>query len=39
MFKEALSQGLYDVALDRTWDTAGFQLFMGDLGNSVAYAN
>ena len=39
MFKEALSQGLYDVTLDRTWDTAGFQLFMGDLGNSVPFAN
>ena len=39
MFKEALAQGLYNVSLDSTWDTPGFQLFMGDLGNSVPYAN
>ncbi len=39
MIKEALTQGLYDVTLDRTWETPGFQLFMGDLGNSVPYAN
>lgn len=38
MIKEALSKGLYDVTLDRTWDVPGFQLFMGDLGNAVPYA-
>jgi hypothetical protein len=39
MFKEALTKGLYDVTLDRTWEVPGFQFFMGDLGNSVPYAN
>jgi hypothetical protein len=39
VFKEALSKGLYDVNLDRTWEVQGFQFFMGDLGNSVNYAN
>lgn len=39
MFKEALTKGLFDVNLDRTWDVPGFQLYMGDLGNSVPYAN
>ena len=38
MIKEALSKGLYDVTLDRTWEVPGFQLFMGDLGNAVPYA-
>jgi hypothetical protein len=39
MVKEALSKGLFDVTLDRTWEVPGFQLFMGDLGNAVPYAS
>lgn len=39
MVKEALSKGLFDVNLDKTWETPGFQFYMGDLGNSVNYAN
>jgi hypothetical protein len=39
MVKEALAKGLYDVTPDRTWEVPSFQFFMGDLGNSVYYAN
>lgn len=39
MVKEAISKGLFDVTVDKSWEVPGFQFFMGDLGNSVAYAN
>lgn len=37
--KEAVSKGLFDVTIDNTWDVNTFQFYMGDLGNSVPYAN
>lgn len=37
--KDAISKGLFDKTLDSSWEVAGFQFFMGDLGNFVPYAN
>lgn len=39
MIKEGISKGLFDVTVDKSWDAPGFQFYMGDLGNSVPYAN
>ena len=39
MLKEAAHKGLFDVTLDTTWETTGFQFYMGDLGNFVEHAN
>lgn len=27
------------MSIDKQWEVVSFQLFMGDLGNSVSYAN
>jgi hypothetical protein len=39
MIKEAIQKGLFDVSLDKSWEVPTFQFYMGDLGNSVIYAN
>lgn len=39
MIKEAISKGLFDVTVDKSWEAPGFQFYMGDLGNFVPYAN
>lgn len=39
MLKEAISKGLFDITLDRSWEVPGFQFYMGDLGNFVPSAN
>jgi len=39
MIKESVTKGLFDVTPDASWEVPGFQFYMGDLGNSVPYAN
>ena len=34
-----MNKGLFDQNVDNAWQVPGFQFFMGDLGNSVPYAN
>ena len=39
MLKEAAHKGLFDVTMDSSWESTGFQFYMGDLGNFVEHAN
>ena len=36
---EAINRGLFNVTLDKSWESDSFQFFMGDLANAVPYAN
>lgn len=37
MWKYALSQGILNVKLDKKWEVPAFQLYAGDLANSVPF--
>ena len=39
MVGEALNRGLFNVSLDKSWESEVFQFFMGDFGNAVPYAD
>ncbi len=36
---EAFNKGLFNLTLDKTWQTEVFQFAMGDLANAIPYAN
>ena len=36
---EAINKGLFNLTLDKNWQTEVFQFVMGDLANAIPYAN
>ena len=37
VWKYSLTKGILDVKLDKKWEVQAFQLFAGDLANSVSF--